>query len=107
MSFSSPLVHTHVFVVAFTSFKQDIFRCFCFSSEHTMSVFSQSVPWEQMRLSAPYRSSIIKEITHSATCLGSPRPATPRLNQAGPSGLRRRLFSPVYLLVSKVPTCSW
>lgn len=55
MSFSSPLVHTHLFVVAFTSFKQDIFRCFCFSSKHTMSVFSQSVPWEQMRLSAPYR----------------------------------------------------
>lgn len=40
MSFSSPLVHTHFSVVGLISFKQDIFWCFCFSSEHTASVFS-------------------------------------------------------------------
>lgn len=51
--------------------------------------------------------SFKKEIIHSVMCLGSPHPATPRLHQAGPSGPRRRLFGPVYLLVSKVPTCSW
>lgn len=102
MSFSSPLVHTHFSVVGLTSFKQDIFWCFCFSSEHTASVFSP------VGADAPLCSiSFIHYKGNNPQCLGSPHPATPRLNQAGPSGLRRRLFSPVYLLVSKVPTRSW
>lgn len=112
---SSPLAHTHFsvggcLVVDLTSFKRNIFRSFlffCFSSKHAASMFSQSVLCEQTCLSAPDRSFIKKEITHSATCLGSPHPATPRLNQAGPNGSRPRPFSPVNLLVSKVPTCSW
>lgn len=40
MSFSSPLVRTHLSVVGLTSFKQDIFWCLCFSAEHTAPVFS-------------------------------------------------------------------
>lgn len=94
---SSPLAHTHFsvggcLVVDLTSFKRNIFRSFlffCFSSKHAASMFSQSVLCEQTCLSAPDRSFIKKEITHSATCLGSPHPATPSDTQAKPGWTKR------------------
>lgn len=105
----SPLVHTcfsvgGLLVIDLTSLKQNTVWCVCFSSERTASAVSQSVPWEQPCLSATYRSLVKKGKNPQCDASGS---MTPTRNQAGPSGPRRRLLSPVYLLVSKVPTCSW
>lgn len=104
----SPLVHTPfsvggLLVVDLTSLNKTFSGVFFFPP-NILHRRPQSVLCEQTWLSDTYHSFFKKENNPQCDVSGF---TTPSDTQAGPSGPRHRLFGPVYLLVSKVPTCSW